>query len=230
VVLLVFFFILPVINGFWDWLSWWVTRLLGRHLLVTLAPARALGGRAVTILGHGLLDFVLSAALLAAMAFLLAFGFEAYDQIAAAQGQRAFDLGPYLEAAADHPWTDGLWLTVMLLSTLFPTALHVVVLLASPLARKGQPCLAPAAPIGDDGFRERRERIGDRPKAQHPIMSRPGVDGRRSVSEVRRQRSRKPGNGAGFARGYHTCVKMRRRAVRRYPAHADTRGVRPIDR
>jgi hypothetical protein len=134
VVLLVFFFILPVINGFWDWLSWWVTRLLGRHLLVTLAPARALGGRAVTILGHGLLDFVLSAALLAAMAFLLAFGFEAYDQIAAAQGQHAFDLGPYLEAAADHPWTDGLWLTVMLLSTLFPTALHVVVLLASPLA------------------------------------------------------------------------------------------------
>lgn len=44
VVLLVFLFVLPVINGFWDWLSWWITRLLGRHLLATLAPARALGG------------------------------------------------------------------------------------------------------------------------------------------------------------------------------------------
>ena len=137
VVMMVFFLVLPVINGLWDWLSWWITRGLGRRLLASFAGAGGLGRRAIAVVGHGVLDLILAVALLAAMAFFLAFGFEAYNRIAIIQrGQDlpVFDLGPLLANAADHPWTDGLWLTIMLISTLLPTGLHVVALLASPIA------------------------------------------------------------------------------------------------
>jgi hypothetical protein len=136
VALIVFFLVLPFINGLWDWLSWRVTRGLGRHLLASFG-AESLKQRALTVIGHGALDLILSVALLAAMAFFLAFGFEAYNRLAVAQRGEdlpVFFLGPFLANAANHPWTEGLWLTVMLLSTLVPTALHMVALLASPLA------------------------------------------------------------------------------------------------
>ena len=139
VIHLIFFLVLPIVNGLWDWLSWWITRALGRHLLGSFGDAGGLGQRAVAVVAHGALDLILAVALLAAMAFFLAFGFEAYNRIAIAQRGEdlpVFALGPFLAAAADHPWTDGLWLTVMLISTLVPTALHVVALLASPIARR----------------------------------------------------------------------------------------------
>jgi hypothetical protein len=135
--MIIFVLVLPIINGLWDWLSWWITRWLGRHLLSTLGEARDLQLRAATIAGHGVLDLILAVALLAAMAFFLAFGFEAYNRMAIAQRGEdlpVFALEPFLANAADHPWTEGLWLTVMLISTLVPTALHMVALLASPLA------------------------------------------------------------------------------------------------
>jgi hypothetical protein len=135
--LIVFFLVLPVVNGIWDWLSWWITRALGRHLLTSFGAARGLGPRMAAVIGHGTLDLVLAVALLAAMAFFLAFGFESYNRIAMLQQgaeHPAFVLAPFLANAADHPWSGGLWLTVTLLSTLLPTALHMVALLASPIA------------------------------------------------------------------------------------------------
>lgn len=157
--LLIFFLVLPLVNGFWDWLSWWITRSLGRHLLRTLGPARGIAQRSLAILGHGVVDLVLAVLLLAAMAFLLAFGFEGYNQLAEAQGKAAFGLLPYLQVAADHPWTDGLWLTVMLLSTLFPTALHIVALLASPIALITLPTAKRLALAGDlDHYRAQPNR------------------------------------------------------------------------
>ncbi len=169
VALMVFFFVLPVVNGLWDWLSWLITRGLGRRLLASFGGSGGLGQRVAAVVGHGVLDLVLAVALLAAMAFFLAFGFEAYNRIAIIQrGQDlpVFDLGPFLANAADHPWTDGLWLTVMLISTLVPTALHVVALLASPIALVTLPtekrlaagrrardvrCAARAAPAASSG-------------------------------------------------------------------------------
>jgi hypothetical protein len=97
-----------------------------------------------------------------------------------------------------------------------------------------QPEVGNATRIGDDGFAiqdevlrgQHRERIGDRLKAQRPIVTTPCVDGRLSVSEVRLravavelnlvdpvparrafwrsvgwQGSMNPGNGAGLAPG-----------------------------
>ncbi len=171
VVLIVFFLVLPIVNGLWDWLSWWITRALGRHLLGSFGGARGLGQRAVAVVGHGLLDLGLAAALLAAMAFFLAFGFEAYNRIAIAQRGEdlpVFDLGPFLANAADHPWTDGLWLTVMLISTLVPTALHMVALLASPIALVTLPTEKRLALAGE------LETYDEQPERQASIQRRTG--------------------------------------------------------
>lgn len=132
--LLVFFLILPLANAVWDWLSWWATRALGARLVRVLEPAQSGGERAVAVLGHGLGDLAIALGLLLAMAFSLAFGFEAYDQVALRQtGVPAFNLRETVAAAAADPWGEGFWLTTMLLSTLFPTLLHALVLLGAPL-------------------------------------------------------------------------------------------------
>jgi hypothetical protein len=36
IVLIILFLVLPLVNGLWDWFSWWVSRLLGRDLLAKL--------------------------------------------------------------------------------------------------------------------------------------------------------------------------------------------------
>ncbi len=168
---MVFFLLLPVVNGVWDWLSWWITRGLGRHLLASFGGAAGLGWRVLAVIGHGVLDLLLAVALLDAMAFFLAFGFEAYNRIAILQrGQDlpVFDLGPFLTSAADHPWTDGLWLTVMLVSTLLPTALHVVALLASPIALVTLPTQERLALAGE------LETYNEQPERQASIQRRAG--------------------------------------------------------
>ncbi|MEZ5936082.1 MAG: hypothetical protein R3F54_30105 [Alphaproteobacteria bacterium] len=127
-----FVVILPLVNGFWDWLSWIVSRELGRHLLGQLDDRH----RFWTLLWHTAADLLAALILLASMAFALSFGVEAYNQGLGAPDQTglpSFDLRPYIEQAAAAPFSDGLWLSTMLLSTLVPTALHLVLLLASPL-------------------------------------------------------------------------------------------------
>jgi hypothetical protein len=124
-------------NGLWDWLSWWVSRQLGSHLLSELQPTASFKHRAVTIAWHTLVDLMAAIVLLAAMAYMLAVGFAGYNQVVIALsegGRAAFELEPFIERAAAAPWTDGLWLTIMLISTLVPTFLHLVMLLASPIA------------------------------------------------------------------------------------------------
>jgi hypothetical protein len=130
ILLITFLLALPVANGLWDWLSWWASRWLGRHLLARGGA----GGRAWTIAWHALADLGLALVLLASLAFCLAFAVEGWNQYAEARTCcMAYDLVPYIKDAAAAPWTAGLWLTVMLLSTLAPTVLHGVALLASPL-------------------------------------------------------------------------------------------------
>jgi hypothetical protein len=137
IVLIILFLVLPLVNGLWDWFSWWVSRLLGRDLLAKLRPTAPIGRRAWTVAWHASADLIAAVLLLLAMAYLLAFGFAAYDQVAIGlsyDGVGAFDLDFYIERAAAAPSTDGLWLTIMLISTLVPTFLHMVMLLASPMA------------------------------------------------------------------------------------------------
>lgn len=135
VILLFFFLVLPLANAVWDWLSWVASRWLGRHLLRTLADERGPWARTWAVAWHGLLDLAIAVALLLAMAWALAFGFALYDEIATwKEARSAFpELAAMVTSAAAAPFGAGFWLTAMLVTTLFPTLLHGLVLLASPL-------------------------------------------------------------------------------------------------
>ena len=136
--LIVFFLVLPLANGLWDWLSWWATRCLGAHLHGALTA----GGKVrwLAVLGHGAADLANALALLGSMAFTIALGFELFNQVILARtGQPAFELRPFLEASAAAPFGVGFWLSVMLLSTLLPTLLHILLLCISPFAIRALP-------------------------------------------------------------------------------------------
>lgn len=131
---MIFFLVLPLINGGVDWGSWWVTRQLGAHLLGVLERGGGVLRLWLWSLVHGVADVVIAAGMLLAMAFMLALGFEAYNQVSLWRGPGgAFDLEAYVAGAAAAPFTEGAWLTLMLLTTLVPTFLHVVVVWMSPL-------------------------------------------------------------------------------------------------
>ena len=132
--ILLFFLILPLANGLFDWLSWWATRALGRRLLGLLAKETSGWQRGWAIAGFGLADLAIAVGLLLAMAYTLALGFEGYNEFAQFQRHEAvFALRTMIEAAAASPWHSGFWLTAMLLTTLLPTFGHGLVLLGSPL-------------------------------------------------------------------------------------------------
>ncbi len=128
--IITFLFLLPLANGLWDWLSWRISRWLGRDLLEGLDES----GRGWTIISHGLADLLFALLFLATLALALAFGMESYNQYAVwRSGETVYDLRVFVGEAAEKPWTEGFWLTAMLLSTLVPTFLHFALLLASPL-------------------------------------------------------------------------------------------------
>jgi hypothetical protein len=171
VAVLLFFLILPLVNGLRDWMSWWVSRRLGRDLLKNLRPARSTGPRIMTVASHAIADLVAAIFFLAAMAYLLALGFASYDQIAIALSEGstgAFELEAFIERGAAAPWTDGLWLTIMLISVLVPTFLNMLLLLASPLALMALPTEKRLALAGD------LETYADQPERQASIRRRAG--------------------------------------------------------
>jgi len=130
ILIITFFLLLPLANGFWDWLSWRFSRWLGRDLLARFDR----NGLAWTITWHALADFGLALLFLATLAFALAFGVESYNQFGIwRSGDVVYNLRMFVGEAAESPWTEGFWLTAMLLSTLVPTFLHFALLLASPL-------------------------------------------------------------------------------------------------
>lgn len=131
---LLFFLILPLANGLFDWLSWWATRALGRRLLGLLGPGQSGWRRGWAIAAHGLADLAIAVALLLLMAYALALGFELYNELGKFQRHEAvYDLRQMVDRAAAAPGHSGFWLAAMLLTTLLPTFGHGLVLLASPL-------------------------------------------------------------------------------------------------
>ena len=149
IVLVCFFLLLPLANGALDWLSWWISRWLGADLrreLSGLAPKRSM---VLTICKHAAIDLAAAIGLLLVLALVLGFGFGAAEHGEIAEPQaRGLPLSETIQAAAQHPWDignqlsaddpdykpGGLWFTLMLVSTLIPTAIHFLFLLASPLA------------------------------------------------------------------------------------------------
>lgn len=134
IVLLLFFLILPLLNSFFDWLSWWATRALGRRLLTVLDPAGSFWPRLRAVLGHGFLDLGAAVLLLLSMAFALGLGFQVYNDLALLRGETApFDLPALIHTVQSDPFHEGFWFTLMLLTTLLPTFGHGVMLLGAPV-------------------------------------------------------------------------------------------------
>jgi len=134
VAVLLFFFALPVINALLDCPSWWVSRALGRHLLGTLDNAAGRGRKTLVLAVHMAADLIAAVALLYLLAMALPFMIELFNLACRGFGlQEPLQLRSFLAQAVQRPWPNGIWVLVMLLSTLVPTALHAMVPVASPL-------------------------------------------------------------------------------------------------
>ena len=123
-----FLLLLPTLNGVWDWASWGISRSLGAHLLATLKKEIPELRKALWAVLHAAIDLVAAIGLLAALLISLTAVVEGANELA-----RAIDFPPplvldeFLRDAAKDPWgPDGIWVTLMLLSTLIPTAAHFV--------------------------------------------------------------------------------------------------------
>ena len=117
----VIFLVIPMLNAFCDALSLGVSRKLLRHLL-------RFGGsrlRLRDILSHIGIDAALAVLLLVLLSMLLARGSEAVNRLF---GDLIIPWMDYADAAYRDPWGEGLAVTIMLLSTLVWTAIHVALL------------------------------------------------------------------------------------------------------
>jgi hypothetical protein len=115
--------------------------------------------RPASFVVHILLDLGAAVVLLAGLAILLPFLIQVFnDAVLAAGGAPPLALHGFLTRAVQRPWPDGAWAFAMLLTTLFPTALHafatITMLLLLPLQPVGwRARLAAGLAARDDGVR-----------------------------------------------------------------------------
>jgi hypothetical protein len=115
----------PLLNSILDWLSWGVSRCLGKHIQEK--------NNIPWVLIHGFADFVVAIALLLGLSALLVGGISAYNWIVLWRGfpDVELQLGPILESLHTDPFGKYRWVSWMLLSTLIPTVLHLLMVLFS---------------------------------------------------------------------------------------------------
>ncbi len=121
-----FFFLLPLLNAFWDWGSLSLSRQLGREILEKKSATFALWLAVV--------DLVAAVGFLVSLAVVLPFFAGLLERLSFV----SLNVRGYLEDAAANPWNLGFWATFMLLSTLLPTAAHAAVALFSALPCAGR--------------------------------------------------------------------------------------------
>lgn len=122
-ILVLLFVALPFLNSVLDWISLNVTRWFGRGIVAESRSARGLGWTVVLAVA----DLLAALGFLFAIAWFLAFGVEALGLFF---GQ-SLELDDYVGDAVAQPWSRGLWASIMVLSTLLPTAIHFVLALAA---------------------------------------------------------------------------------------------------
>lgn len=121
-----FWLVLPVVNAVMDWLSWAVSRELAQHLVAD--EADGVLGRVFSksgAVGHILIDGVLAVVFLFGLGLVLPTSVQAMNALLADGDADSIVWAPLLEEAQQAPWTAGLSVTLMLVTTLVPTALHV---------------------------------------------------------------------------------------------------------
>lgn len=121
--MLILFTALPILNAGLDWLSWWASRGLMRDLFPRAdAPVPGMW----RILAHLALDIAVAALALLALAAVLPFGLGLASRFGS-----EFPWRDLVADGQDHPLAQGLGVTIMLATTLIPTALHLIAALFS---------------------------------------------------------------------------------------------------
>ena len=133
-IFLAFMLVLPLANGVADYTSLWASRWFGGNLL-TLAEAedRRPGRLSLWIGLHMLGDLAVAAAALTGLTAIISFMMQGLSHI---RGYGFDVLGEDSRAAANWS-TDGLWLTLLLFSTLLPTLAHLMALLFAWISLRG---------------------------------------------------------------------------------------------
>jgi hypothetical protein len=147
--LFLFFILLPVVNASIDWLSWGATRFFLKQ--AESAEPDILGE--LKVAGAVLATFVSGSILMVVLAALLPNVLEGLNFIFAFARLPPFNWQALLNKAVRAPWTEGLFVTGMLMTAIVPASAHLIVGLAGVLAR-----LTP-------GARTAAETISDHPEA-----------------------------------------------------------------
>jgi hypothetical protein len=131
IMLLLFFVMLPLTNALMDWLSWAVTR----YILGFVARAPSGGWGVVFVLTLLTIDFAAAALFFLVLSVILPNSIELVNILLQASGGAPFEWRSFASRAATAPWTEGLIVTGILLTSLVPTFTQLVVGLAGVLAR-----------------------------------------------------------------------------------------------
>ncbi len=129
--LFLFFIIIPVVNASMDWLSWGISRLVMTRSERFQPDSMGLA----SVVALSALTFLTGAALMVALAAVLPNAIEGLNRAFAVAGLATFDWQSMVARAVGAPWTDGLFVTGMLLTTIVPASVYLVVGLAGVLAR-----------------------------------------------------------------------------------------------
>ena len=129
--LLLFFILLPLTNASIDWLSWSATRFFLRQ--AEQAEPNFLGE--LKVFGAVLGTFASGALLMVALAALLPNTLELLNLAFTSASLPRFNWQALVNKAVETPWTDGLFVTGMLMTAIVPASAHFIVGLTGVLAR-----------------------------------------------------------------------------------------------
>ncbi len=115
---LLLFIILPYANALLDWLSW----SLSRYFVHTMVTTNSFSKR----IRHFLADFVLAGVFMVGLCILVPFLLQLVNFGSVRLGIPTEDWLLRFDDSFHAPWTSGLMFTLMLVTTLIPTALHIL--------------------------------------------------------------------------------------------------------
>jgi hypothetical protein len=129
--LFLFFILLPLTNASIDWLSWSATRFFLDQ--AEKAELDIVGE--LKVFGAVLGTFASGAVLMVALAAVLPNTLELLNLAFTSASLPRFNWEALLNKAVDAPWTDGLFVTGMLMTAIVPASVHLIVGLTGVLAR-----------------------------------------------------------------------------------------------
>jgi len=120
IVFLTFWFLFPVINALFDWASLIISRYFLKEVQQEIHP--------YFIFQDIVLDLIAGLLFMVALVVVLPFGVEVVNSIYGLFTEEAqVDWHYYARVARSDPWGEGLMVTMMLVTTLIPTLVHVFI-------------------------------------------------------------------------------------------------------